>query len=358
MLLAAARSEEFAMPVFLNAKYPGRERRSGLNWPRVQPGALERGTFLHIGLVNNMGDAAMAATEQQFLTLLEAAARDMLVHVTLYALPEVERTPSGKRRVDTFYSRIEQLWEQPPEQYPDGLIVTGREPRALDLREEAYWPSFERVLAWTLEHARSAVWSCLAAHAAVLSLDGIERVRSRHKHFGIFTCGQVAPHELLAGAPASLGFPHSRWNGVSAGQLAAKGYEVLTRTSDGGVDSFVKQDAGLFVFFQGHPEYESDTLMGEYRRDVGRYLKGEMETYPQLPLNYFEEETERSLRAIEANARASRQDKLFRDVSAVLNSVRIDNTWRSAAVLIYRNWLAHLWTQSCHGAKPRFGVGV
>jgi homoserine O-succinyltransferase len=300
----------------------------------------------------------MCATEQQFLRLLEAAAGDMLVHLTLYDLPEVERTPSGQRRVNSFYFGIEQLWEQPPEQWPDALIITGREPLTADLRDEAYWPSFERVLAWTQEHARSAVWSCLAAHAAVLALDGIERVRSQHKHFGIFTCEQSAPHALLAGAPASLHLPHSRWNGLSADQLAAEGYQVLTRTSDGGADTFVKQDAGLFVFFQGHPEYESETLMGEYRRDVGRYFKGEMETYPLLPLDYFEEETERTLRAIEVKARRSREEKLFSDVSAVLNSVRIHNTWRSTAVLIYRNWLEHLLTQKCLGGRLVLGVGV
>jgi homoserine O-succinyltransferase len=303
---------------------------------------------VHIGLVNNMGDAAMCATEHQFLRLLEAAAGHMLVHLTLYTLPEVERHPAGQRRVDRYYFGIDELWGPAPEQFPDGLIVTGREPYTADLREEAYWPSFKRVLAWTQEHARSAVWSCLAAHAAVLALDGIERVRSQHKHFGIFTCEQAVPHALLAGAPASLSVPHSRWNGLSSGQLDAKGYQVLARTSDGGVDTFVKQDAGLFVFFQGHPEYESETLMGEYRRDVGRYLKGEMEAYPLLPLDYFEEETEHSLREIEAKARASRQEKLLREVSAVLNSVRVHNTWRSTAVLIYRNWLEHLCTQKRH----------
>ncbi len=348
------------MPVFLNPKYPDPERRSGLDWPRVQPAALEkpRSTFLHIGLVNNMADAAMYATENQFLRLLEAAAGDMLVHFTLYALPEVERKPSGQRRVGSFYFSIEQLWEQPPEQCPDGLIITGREPRTADLRDEAYWPSFKRVVAWTQEHARSAVWSCLAAHAAVLALDGIERVRSPHKHFGIFTCEQAAPHPLLADAPASLRIPHSRWNGVSGGQLAANGYQVLTRNSDGGVDTFVKQDAGLFVFLQGHPEYESETLMGEYRRDVGRYLKGEMETYPLLPLYYFDEETELSLREIEAKARALRQEKYLDEVCAVLNSVRIHNTWRSTAVLIYRNWLEYLCTQKRHSGKRLVGVGV
>jgi homoserine O-succinyltransferase len=202
------------------------------------------------------------------------------------------------------------------------------------------------------------VWSCLAAHAAVLALDGIERVRSRHKHFGIFSCKQAAPHALLAGAPASLRLPHSRWNGLSAGQLAAKGYEVLTRTSDGGVDTFVKQDEGLFVFFQGHPEYQSGSLMGEYRRDVGRYLRGEMETYPLLPLDYFDEETERSLRAIEAKAREMRHEKFLGDVTAVLSSVRVHNTWRGTAALLYRNWLEHLWTQKRHSGKRTFGPGV
>jgi homoserine O-succinyltransferase len=348
------------MPVFLNAKYPGPERRSGLIWPRVQLGAREkpRSTFLHIGLVNNMADGAMGATEHQFLTLLEAAARDMVVYLTLYALPELKRKPSGQRRVGSFYSEIEQLWEQPREQYPDALIVTGREPLTPDLREEAYWPTFQRVLAWTQEHARSAVWSCLAAHAGVLALDGIERVRSQRKHFGILTCTRAAPHALLAGAPASLRVPHSRWNSVSAGQLAAKGYQVLTRTGDGGVDTFVKQDAALFLFFQGHPEYEAETLMGEYRRDVGRYLKGAMETYPLLPVDYFEEETERSLREIEAKARTLRQEKYLGEVSDVLNGVRIHDTWRITAALIYRNWLDHLCTQKRHGSKLLFGVGV
>jgi homoserine O-succinyltransferase len=335
------------MPVFLNPKYSGPERRAGPDWPLGGTGTLAkpRGTCLHVGLVNIMADAAMAATERQFLTLLEASAGDMLVQVTLYALPEVERQRSCQRRVSSRYAGIEELWAQPPEQCPDGLIVTGREPHTPDLRGETCWPSLMGVLAWTQEHARSAVWSCLAAHAAVLALDGIVRVRSQHKQFGIFACERVASHALFAGAPASLRFPHSRWNGVAASQLADKGYQMLTRTSDGGVDSFVKQGAGLFVFFQGHPEYEAESLMREYRRDVGRYLKGEMEAYPVLPLDYFEEATEVSLRKIENKARASREEKLLGELSAVLDSVRIHNTWRSTATRIYRNWLEHLGKQ-------------
>lgn len=341
------------MPVFLNATYPGPERRSGLDWPRVQPRSLPapHRPFLHIGLVNNMGDAAMSATEHQFLTLLEAAARDILVHVSLYAFPEVERKPFGQRRVGSFYASSEQLWEQPPEQSPDGLIVTGREPLTADLRDEAYWPSFQRVLDWTQEHARSAVWSCLAAHAAVLALDGIERVRSPHKHFGIFPCEQAGPHRLLAGAPANLRLPHSRWNGLSASQLTDNRYQVLTRTADGGVDTFVKQEEGLYLFFQGHPEYHTETLMGEYRRDAGRYLRGEAQTYPLLPLDYFDKETEQSLREIEVVARASRNEGLLQEISTVLAGVRIHNSWRGTGTVIYRNWLEHLCLQKQKAGK-------
>jgi hypothetical protein len=82
-----------------------------------------------------------------------------------------------------------------------------------------------------------------------------------------------------------------------------------------------------------------------------------MDTYPLLPLDYFEEETERSLREIEAKARASRQEKLLGEVSAVLNSIRTHNTWRSTAVLIYHNWLELLCTQKRHGGYPVVASG-
>ena len=156
----------------------------------------------------------------------------------------------------------------------------------------------------------------------MLALDGIERVRSQRKHFGIFNCEQVVPHSLLAGIPATVRVPHSRWNGLSAEQLSAKGYQVLTRAGDSGVDTFVKQDAGLFVFFQGHPEYESNSLMGEYRRDVGRYLKRETDAYPFLPLNYFDQETELLLRGA-LSAKAALMDIACR--STAVNEVHCES---------------------------------
>ena len=52
-----------------------------------------------IGLVNNMPDAALDATERQFRALLNAAADGLRLRLTLYTLPEVPRTDFGRRQV-------------------------------------------------------------------------------------------------------------------------------------------------------------------------------------------------------------------------------------------------------------------
>jgi homoserine O-succinyltransferase len=84
--------------------------------------------------------------------------------------------------------------------------------------------------------------------------------------------------------PSNLRIPHSRWNDVYEGSLVESGYRILTKSAKIGVDCFVKRHSkSLFVYFQGHPEYEAQTLLGEYRRDIGRFLRREAENYPAMP---------------------------------------------------------------------------
>jgi len=263
---------------------------------------------LDIGFVNNMPDAALEATERQFVSLLnEAAGSDITLRLTFYALPTVPRKDLGRRRLSS-YSDIGDLWGRSL----DGLIVTGTEPRAKDLKDEPYWADLARLLSWAGQNTSSSVWSCLAAHAAVLHLDGIQRRRLSEKRFGIFNCAQAGGHFLNAGALKRTDVPHSRWNDLREDELKAAGYEILTRIGDAGVDAFVKQGKSLFVFIQGHPEYDAETLLLEYRRDVERSLRHESEVAPSLPNGYPD------------------------SVGPVAN------TWRSYAVQLYRNWLSYL----------------
>ena len=296
---------------------------------------------LEIGLVNNMPDAALEATERQFRALLDAAADGIVVRLTLYGLPDVPRAEWGRRHVSSFYAGIGDLWDR----HHDGLIVTGTEPRSPDLRDEPYWGSLTRVLDWAEDHTHSAVWSCLAAHAALLHIDGIGRRALSDKRFGVFDCARLSGHPLTAGVPSRLRMPHSRWNDIPEDALTSCGYRVLTRSKEGGVDAFIKHRRSLFVFFQGHPEYEANTLLLEYRRDVKRFLRGERETYPPMPRGYFDEETVGALTAVRARALSERREGLLEEFPTALLAGKVTNTWRPAAARVYRNWLLYLCAQ-------------
>jgi hypothetical protein len=96
--------------------------------------ALQRGAkrpraqrVVVVGLVNNMPDTALEATEAQFARVLSAAADTVPVRLRFYFLPEVPRGPAGLAHVkgDRYWS-IDELHREPP----DALIVTGTEPVA------------------------------------------------------------------------------------------------------------------------------------------------------------------------------------------------------------------------------------
>jgi len=290
-----------------------------------------------IALVNNMPDAALDATERQFRALLSASAPDVGVRLTVYSLPEVQRTEFGRLRAGR-YANIDDLWKR----RHDGMIVTGTEPHAADLRDEPYWGSLTRLLEWAERSTYSTILSCLAAHAGILHMDGIARRPLRDKRFGVFECARVCDHPLTAAAGGRLRMPHSRWNDVPEEALRACGYRVLMRSAEAGVDMFVKERASLFVFFQGHPEYDAVTLLLEYRRDVGRYLRGERDVYPPIPQGYLDEETERQLAALEARARQDRREALLAEFPTETAAARVTNNWRASAEGFYRNWLGYI----------------
>lgn len=293
---------------------------------------------LRLGLVNNMPDSALEATERQFISLLAEASGGISIDLVLYALSGVPRQGNAASRVNQVYESVDALSSKGL----DGLIVTGREPVTPNLDEEPYWKSFAALLEWARSNTHSVIWSCLAAHAAVLHSDGIKRIRSDKKLCGALHCRRITSHSLTEGVPSQFQLPHSRWNGLPEDQLTESGYRVLSMTEDAGVDSFYKDGKSLFVFFQGHPEYEPSTLLVEYRRDVSRYDAGQSDTYPSMPRFYFDAETANRLTSIQPKALTRRGDGLLFEVDAVLEDAKIESTWRPTAICLYRNWLNYL----------------
>jgi homoserine O-succinyltransferase len=229
-----------------------------------------------------MPDSAVAATERQFSGLLRDASGDLDVSLSLFTLDSVPREPSAREAIARSYRGASALEAHGP----DAIIVTGAEPKTPDLRQEPYWNELGAVFDWAEDHTVSVLFSCLAAHAAVLRRDNIARRRFPQKLSGVFTCDVGVAHELVEGLGPRVSTPHSRYNGLEEAELAAKGYKTLTRSEEAGPDIFVREAASLLVFLQGHPEYDADTLAREYRRDTQRFANGISSTPPAPPTNY------------------------------------------------------------------------
>jgi homoserine O-succinyltransferase len=301
---------------------------------------------LTIGLVNNMPDAALQATERQFTRLLKAAAGHNRIHFHCFSLPSVHRSQTAKWRVDHQYTDIADLGRL----QIDGLIVTGAEPNAATLPQEPFWQDLTGIIDWAETSTRSTIWSCLAAHAAVLHLDGIERQRLDAKCSGVYDCAKVIDNWLTKDVTSPLKISHSRLNEVRASDLAARGYQLLTESPEAGVDIFAKRLRSQFIFFQGHPEYDALSLEREYLRDISRFLAGERDTHPAIPARYFDAETEQRLASFERRARAERRPALRAELPD--RTLRRDIAAGSAAAAIFRNWLGFL-SGGAGAALPR-----
>jgi homoserine O-succinyltransferase len=309
-------------------------RRTGA----LSPGAVATpfAPRLRIGLVNNMPDAAMCATERQFGDLLAAAAGVVGIELVLLSLPGVPRGSRSATRMTGLYREARGVALDGL----DGLIVTGAEPRTPRLDDEAYWPELARLADWTRAAGVPTIWSCLAAHAAVLHFDGIERRPLAAKLTGVFRSTPASSDPLVEGPPHHFATPHSRLNGLDAGDLARHGYDILTMSPVAGVDAFVRRDGGApQLFLQGHPEYDPDTLMREYLRDVGRFLRGERPAHPKTPSNYLDPGVEARLDALAERARHDANPARLAGYEAVLGDARPKRTWRGSAVRLYRGWL-------------------
>lgn len=292
-----------------------------------------------------MPGKALQATERQYSRLLRAAsaASGIKIRLSLFALSGIRRSGQGQQRVDKSYLPIHQLWNE----RLDGIIVTGTEPVTRDLAQEAYWSDLSRLVDWAGDNTSSAVWSCLAAHAAVLRADGIPRRALPEKLSGVFRSTKVAADALLTGIPDEWRIPHSRSNTLSEDDLAASGYRILTWSAEAGVDMFVKRSHNLSLFFQGHPEYSLDTLLLEYLRDIRRFLRRERDIYPSMPRNYFSQPAAERLTAFMERASADRREELMAQFPVALVASKLANAWQDAGAGIYRNWLRYL------AAQPR-----
>ena len=289
---------------------------------------------LRIGLLNNMPDGALAATERQFRAALERGAGGRPVEVQGFALPGVPRGEVGARFVRTRHAPAEAIASAEL----DALVVTGAEPVAPELSDEPFWPALTAVIDGAAAARLPTLFSCLAAHAAVLHLHGLRRRRLPAKCSGVFLV-ETRPHPLTAGQPRTALRPHSRWNALDAAEVAACGLQVIAASPEVGADAFTGGPDGRFLFLQGHPEYAADTLMLEFRRDLRRFLTGERPAPPARPTGYFTPKAEAELAVLDAQAGPRPTPAMLAAYETVLRPGAAEATWASSTDRLFAAWL-------------------
>ena len=202
-----------------------------------------------------------------------------------------------------FYKRFEEVKDQ----RFDGMIITGAPVEQIEFEEVEYWDELTEIMEWSKTHVYSTFHICWGAQAGLYYHYGIKKVPLEKKLFGVF------PHEveykrsiLFRGFDDEFMIPHSRHTTVRREDIeAVPELNILSSSKEAGV-FVVTVKEGRQVFVTGHAEYDADTLRREYLRDKEAGLEID------VPKNYFPDDDDTKEPIV---------------------------TWRSAANLLYSNWL-------------------
>jgi len=323
--------------------------------------SLERATKqdireLHIGFLNMMPDAALTATEAQFIRFIGACNQIAQIYVYPFSIPELNRGEQAEAHVAKHYFDFGELKERGL----DALIITGANVSNPTLEQEAFWDPLMEVISWADENVASVLCSCLATHAVVKHNHGISRSHMGKKKWGVYSHHIASPgHPLMRDVNTRFDAPHSRYNELTKQQLEAAGLTVLVEADDAGVHLAVSPDQFRMVYFQGHPEYDAISLLKEYKREVMRFFNGEREHGPRYPENYMSAEAQEIARAYFRRAEKAKAagDELppFPDVEL---EALVDNTWGDTGKAIVNNWLGLVYGLTSVDRHEQFMPGV
>lgn len=311
---------------------------------------------LHIGLLNMMPDAALAATERQFLRLINGSNRIAQFYVHPFTLEELPRSPTIQAHIDRYYQDFDQIRAEGL----DALIITGANVSHPNLADESFWMPLIEVLDWAIEQVTSTLCSCLATHAVLQFRYGQTRHPLPDKRWGVYPHRVVdRRHPLVDDVNTLFDVPHSRFNEIDREQFAAARLRVLVESAEAGVHLAVSEDGFRIVFFQGHPEYDTVSLLKEYKREVTRFATAQRDTYPPFPEHYLGSRDRAILDEHRERVRAARErgrePPPFPDAHIIPG---LDNTWHDTAAGVVGNWMGNIYQVTNNDRGLAFMDGV
>jgi homoserine O-succinyltransferase len=346
------------MPIVAHTDLPTFEhlRREGQNILDPDRALHQDIRELHIGLLNMMPDAALGATERQFLRLINESNQIAQFYVHPFTLDELERSQDTREHIDRYYERFDDIREQGL----DALIITGANVSHPNLADEPFWEPLIDVIDWAVEYVTSTLCSCLATHAVLQFRYGQRRRPLPAKRWGVYPHRVVDKvHPLVNDVNTLFDVPHSRFNEMGRDQFDSAGLQVLAESAEAGVHLAVSEDGFRIVFFQGHPEYDTVSLLKEYRREVNRFVAGQRNDYPPFPENYIHLQDRAILEEHRDRIRSSldrgREPPEFPEG---LIAAALDNTWHDTAEGVVGNWMGKIYQLTNSDRRLPFMEGV
>jgi len=309
---------------------------------------------LHIGFLNMMPDAALTATERQFIHLVGSSNPIAQFFVYPFSLPELNRSDKAEEHIRQHYFKFEELAAQGL----DALIITGANVINPTLDQEPFWGPLIDIVRWAESNVASIFCSCLATHAIVKHHHNIDRRQLPQKQWGVYSHKVTRPdHPILRDVNTRFDAPHSRHNDVSREQFEAAGCSVLAESEEVGVHLAVSPDQFRVVYFQGHPEYGAISLLKEFKRETRLFLNGEREKLPRVPENLFTAEG-RDIAVDFVSRLAQTKDTAAPEFPEAELTSHCDNTWGDTGKAIVNNWLGLVYQLTNLDRKQQFMPGV
>jgi homoserine O-succinyltransferase len=304
---------------------------------------------LHIGLLNIMPDKALEATERQFFRLVGQSNKIAQFFIHPFSLDTLDRGEDAKQHIKKYYQSFDEIKAQGL----DALIITGANVSQENLEKEPFYSALSEVIDWAYDNVTSTLCSCLATHAVLQARYGQKRQAMEQKCWGVFSHKVLKAHPLVSGMNTIFDVPHSRFNEITKQQFEKAGLSVLVG-SEQGVHLAVSEDLFRLVFFQGHPEYDTISLLKEYKREFILHANSNDEL--QCPENYFNIYTKAILNEFLEKFKAKKVT--IADFPEQLIAKQLDNSWRDSGLALMNNWVGCVYQVTHEDRKKPFMAGL
>ena len=262
---------------------------------------------LRIALLNLM--PKKIDTENQFARLIGAT--PLQIELSLLRMSEHQTKNTAAAHMEEFY----QPFQAVKDQKFDGLIITGAPIEHLEFEDVTYWDELKEVMDWTQTNVHSTFGVCWGGMAMINHFHDVPNHILDAKAFGCFRHTNMDPASpYLRGFSDDCVIPVSRWTEMRQDEIDRAGLKTLITSSEVG-PALVEDVAHRALYIFNHFEYDSDTLKGEYDRDIANG------TPINVPINYYPEDDP---------------------------TEKPTNRWRSHAHLLYGNWVNEIYQTTAY----------